>query len=619
MCVLCVVGRSVQILHCLWLIAKDILSAFLFLAILLGIQRVCSFLRKSRRITQLYRELTAERAAQRKKEWDERHPQAVQAPPVAGAAPAPAPAAAAAADVAAAVAAAVPSHQAAVDELFIALLPPTPPAVNPAAAPAAPAPGSDMKAGDAEKAQAAAQAEAEAQRLRTNRTRHLLNEAIANLRKEDGLPTPTPLDGSGPAAEEYPLSLSFYRPLLLAEARLSFLQFYHVLLFPVRVLGFVFVPVHAYVEWRLGCAVNEYVDPLDREAEAFEAAELAAAQDARDKKKRQDEEKNLHQVVVDAGEADHKSAPIDAKAGGGDQMDAKHASPPASPRSAQSELEPGSAPIQQPLTLSVLFRAIIWLQLQQPQYKGQFRSLEKFLLVNLLTIPLLLLNEVGVVWMAGRALVMWCVSFGIRDNVHDRPAGYNPSACTNFWGYVSLMLQACVVAPAGLFVELLLIFAPVLIGSGSSQAAFSGAEPVRAMFTAAYGAWLVWIVFLVPYAVSWQLSYRVAYYHLQLFRPWLFWTQLMPLHAYGWLLGASTRACYSAVKSLGCIGKPLGEGGLIVVAALWIFWPSLPPILTQAYPWLGLTVPVNCVFVYFAVTTHLSLFVVSFPSPLLML
>ena len=48
-----------------------------------------------------------------------------------------------------------------------------------------------------------------------------------------------------------PMSLTLYRPLLVAEARWAAARFHHVLFFPLKVLGYVCVPVVWYVRRRL--------------------------------------------------------------------------------------------------------------------------------------------------------------------------------------------------------------------------------------------------------------------------------------------------------------------------------------------------------------------------------
>jgi len=260
--------------------------------------------------------------------------------------------------------------------------------------------------------------------------------------------------------------------------------------------------------------------------------------------------------------------------------------------------------IQNGVTYSFLFQGILWLQIKQPTYTDFYR-LERFLLVNLLSLPLLILNELAVLIMALHSIVIMSLSFGITSAT----SAENVGNCIYRLSQISRVLQGLVL-PALVFLEVNWWFAPIYAASQSFMHVLTGNGPVISLWNplpvgilSLPAIWTLWAIFLVVVAASIHLVYRFCLVIAKIFRPWQFWTQLIPLKLYSSLLASGTRLCYRMAKeSSSRCSKLLGEILMMIITLLWILWPTYPVIHYRAWPWLGLTVPINVVLLFWSIS-----------------
>lgn len=323
--------------------------------------------------------------------------------------------------------------------------------------------------------------------------------------------------------KEMPLSLTLFRPLFWREAKLSILNFHHIIFFPVRMFALLFSPVFWYVRWR-----NE------------------------------------------------------------------HNSPP----------EPGQPVRSSHLSTSFFFRAVAWLYSRCPRPSvaswHEFALLERFLVVTLLLLPVLLLNELAVVLMTPVALFMMLQTCGQSSAVgHQGEQQGRPklSCCDR----LVILVQGILLLPTvGLLMAL--VGFPTLsyyLTSYFTSGSVLTPSPVPV------SVYVVQSVVILAGAAACELVVRSARYKMLAYRPQRMYVYIALVawdtvrgkgllwDFYLGFLARVVQCCYDVKKKCGCIGSLFAELVLTAMLVAWGGWVCVPPILLQQYIWLCLTVPIT--------------------------
>jgi hypothetical protein len=255
------------------------------------------------------------------------------------------------------------------------------------------------------------------------------------------------------------------------------------------------------------------------------------------------------------------------------------------------------------VTISYLFRGIVWLQMHEPSY-AEFARLERFLVVNLLSLPLLVLNEIGVILMAVHALVIFVLSFGITGQATSPEGRLRVGQCTYRLARTAQAVQGLLIV-ALLFAEVNLWFAPLYAASLAMKEVWNGDVPVVRLWEPRWHAplvWCLWILFLVSESAALHMTARLCQQVYSIFRPLEFWRRLVPLKAYSSLLAFVTQQCHHLARGgYGCCARAVGELLLLAFTFVWIFWPSVVVIVYKAWLYLILTGAFNVATLFWSV------------------
>ncbi|KAN0016295.1 hypothetical protein ACTFIU_006259 [Dictyostelium citrinum] len=336
----------------------------------------------------------------------------------------------------------------------------------------------------------------------------------------------------------------------------------HVFLIPIKLLAFPFLPIHLYLKYRI-------------KAKETERRKLQL-------------EKQREEIQI---RIQHQFDNFD--------NDSAIAQIPASTIKRIDKANSDDYLIETSTTMSFIHYPILWLH-QTSKELLNYYGLDKFFIINMFGLGLILINELSLIVVLVNCLYMFLVTLGSplwRKTMekYGWDALGKASGPMVIFEYITVVLQA-ILFPIFIVVQIAIVLLPTLLALGFYPSPnldfvqywkdfFSERSFWREASHFSSGVWVAQAFWFLVCVVSWHVTFKVGKKYIPIFSPWksYYWLVKKVFHGriwfcYRWLLVQGTRVCYRLRRA--CL---IGELLMFPLFIIWTCWSFIIPIVTKIY------------------------------------